>query len=254
MEALVKHMKEFPEILRKIGFISPFSYWDRKAFMNEYEAVLGFIPLKETTLGLSFPELQAHDKREERQFTDFQIKMLKMYLDIYPNDVDALLEVAARYAILLENYPLSEHYRENCEAILEKVLKISPDDPRILTRAYRIYEKIWNFCRGEKRRQLLNKLIELLKKCCELEPASSFPWMELSRIYGICAVVGDREKNFEEAIRCMEEAIKRYGSWLRWQRLGELYLRKGDKGKMLECYSRAFEEYAKHVKEEASKS
>lgn len=248
MGAFVEHMKEFPEILKRIGFITPLSPKDRKAFLSKFGEVFGLKSFEEAALGFARAELEARIKREERQLAECQLKMLKMYLDVYPDDVDALLEAASRYAILLENYPTREDYREDCEAILEKALKVSPNDPKVLGRAYRICEKVLGYSSGEKRRQLLNKSIELLRKLREVDPTSSFPWIQLSRIYGMYTVTDDRERDLEEAIRCMEEAIRRDGSWLRWQYLGELYLRKGDKEKMLECYSKAFDEYFKEAR------
>jgi tetratricopeptide (TPR) repeat protein len=238
-------MREFPEILKKLGSIPPFSPEDRKAFLAEYEKMVGFALPKEPAFGSNYPEFEAQNKREERQLAELQLKMLKMYLEVCPDDVDALVETAARYAILLENYPGQEEYLEECEALLERALELSPDDLRVLARAYRIYEDVWRCSSGEKRRQLLNKLIELLRKRCEINPTDSFPWIQLSRIYEMYIVTEDRGRDLEEAIRCMEEATKRDCSWRCWQKLGELYLRKGDRERMLECYSKAFEKYVK---------
>jgi|YelNatPaOPRAMG01_1025707.scaffolds.fasta_scaffold52831_3 tetratricopeptide (TPR) repeat protein len=72
--------------------------------------------------------------------------------------------------------------------------------------------------------------------------------MRLAEIYENYAVTDSREKDLEEAIRCMEECVKRDGSWSLWKRLGDLYFKKGDREKMLECYSKALEDYAKSMR------
>jgi hypothetical protein len=50
--------------------------------------------------------------------------------------------------------------------------------------------------------------------------------MRLAEIYENYAVTDSREKDLEEAIRCMEECVKRDGSWSLWKRLGDLYFKK----------------------------
>ena len=88
--------------------------------------------------------------------------------------------------------------------------------------------------RKEKRHEFLDKAIQLLKKCCELEPNLPSRWIDLAKAY-------ERKRDFDNAIKCMEEAIKRRETphWSMWEKLGDLYLRKNKKEKARECYIKA---------------
>jgi tetratricopeptide (TPR) repeat protein len=246
MNALKEHLKEFPEILKKIGFLW-ISDESRKIFVNEYEKIFGLIPSEKQPL--SRPELVAQAEREKVQIAKFQIKMLETYLDINPNDADAWLKLADNYATLLQNYPFHEDYIEEIELACEKALKLAPNDPRVVTKAHHVYERILESTWGENKKRVLNKLIELLKKRCELEPEMPYPWRRLAEIYGKYTITDSWERDLEEAIRYMEEYMKTSrGSWSSWKELGDLYFKKGDKEKMIECYSKALEDYIEYSK------
>jgi tetratricopeptide (TPR) repeat protein len=245
MNALKEHLKEFPEILKKVGSIE-LSDDNRKIFIDECEQIFGLIPSGKQTL--SRPELVARVEQEKVQIAKFQIKMLETYLDINPNDADAWLKLAENYVILLQNYPLRDDYVEEIELACEKALKLAPNDRRIAFQVRHIYERILKFTSREKGRYIFNKLIELLKKLCELEPKTLLPRMELAELYGNYKITDNREKDLEEAIRYMEECIKiSGGGWSLWKKLGDLYFKKCDKEKMIECYSKALEEYIESI-------
>jgi tetratricopeptide (TPR) repeat protein len=247
MNALKEHLKEFPEILKKLSFIW-LSEKSRKTFINEYERVLGFMPSEKQTL--SYPELMAQMEQEKAQIASIRIEMLKMYLETNPNDVDAWLKLADNYVILLKNYPLCEDYFEEIDSACENALKFASNDFRVMAEVYEIYYDILKFTWGEKRKYVLNKVIEFLRKFCELNPQMSYSWRKLAEIYGGYTITGNREKDLEEAIRCMEEYIKKSGGgYSSWKELGDLYFRKGDREKMIECYSKALEYYKEFIKE-----
>jgi tetratricopeptide (TPR) repeat protein len=210
LNALKQHLKDFPEALKKLGLM--ISSFEINKLGDELEKWFDFSFLSD-------------------DIKKVQISLLKMYLEDYPNDVEALLKLAWHCVDINEI--------EEAEKACEKAFKIDPNDIYTISRLSHLYEDMSNKTRGDKRLYFLNKTIEILKIYCKLDPDSPSPWRRLAEIYS--------GKNLDEAIKCMEEAIKRDSkpSYYSWKRLGDLYLNKGNKEKAFECYSKALEAKSK---------
>ncbi|MEM2178217.1 MAG: restriction endonuclease [Candidatus Methanomethylicaceae archaeon] len=210
LNSLKKHLKGFPEILKRIG--SMISIYQQEKLRYELEELFDVSLLLNDVRG-------------------FQIGLLKIYLEEYPNDTEALLRLPWHYINIDEI--------EKAEEACEKALKINPNDVYVISRLSHFYEDMANKSTGKKRLYFLNKTIESLKRYCEVDPENPSPWRRLAEIYS--------GKDLNEAIKYMEEAIKRdqKPTWHSWKRLGDLYLNKGIKEKAFECYSKALEAKSK---------
>ena len=160
--------------------------------------------------------------------------MLRIYLEKYPNDVKVLLRVAELFMDLRKVSEIDE----TCT----KILNISSEDITVLRRVARIYKECSRLSPSVKRKTyFLEKTIKVLRKCCNLQPDYHRNWLDLAEAYSrLYAITGERS-NLEEAIKCIEEVVKRHSSWTFLKELGELYLQKGDKEKALECFYKADE-------------
>jgi len=217
VNALKEHMKEFPEILKELGLSS-----HKLELQRRIEELFNFsfiYPWEYTRL---------HWIRF-RRIEHFQISLLRMYLEKCPEDVSAWLELAGLY--------VSAGQLSEAEKTCEKVLKISPENSSIYSRTSTLYSLMAErSLQTDKRPELLKKAIQLQKRSCELESDLSARWMDLARVY-------ERIGDLQRAINSIEEAMKRRGAphWTMWKRLGDLYFRKGEKGKALDCYAKAID-------------
>jgi|GEM_PF-3586433 len=224
INALKEHLKEFPEILKRIGFIRITDEEEMNIFEDEIKKVFGY----------SFIT--------NEDVMDFRINMLKLYLEKCPEDAEAWLQLARYYAVIIKEV-------EEADDACEKALRIASNDLSTIIEAYVVYRELIKITSRERRKYFLEKCINLLGKMCELVPEDPFPWKELAQIYANYLVIDDQEKNLDEAIRCMEEYMKRGGkSWTAWKSLGDMYFMRGDREKMLECYSKALEIFLKTIR------
>jgi len=216
VNALKEHIKDFPVPLKKLGSEEHYKVYLQRS-IEELFNVAFTNPLEYTLFHIL----------RFRRIEHFQISLLKMYLEKHPTDVEAWLNLA-------------DHYREvgslnESKKACEKALEIDPSNPRIVSRvSWRYIRMAERSLRKEKRHEFLDKAIQLMKKCCELEPNLPSRWIDLAKAY-------ERKWDFDNAIKCMEEAIKRRETphWSMWEKLGELYLRKNKKEKARECYIKA---------------
>lgn len=237
INALAKHLNEFPEPLTKLS-------------------------IRSSTLKRIFSELLGINL-SDFIIEMFQIALIKAYLRDHSDDVDMWLRLAGFYESLMHYKTIEElspnpiiirlKAKENASKCYEKALEINPE--RAVGHAAHFYERI-----GE-----IDKAIELYKKYCELRPDYPYPCRALAEIYERMSWrKSDPEEVAEclkEAIRYMEEHLKRVSlegilkpSWQSLQKLGNLYHRlgkyyreKGDEDKASEYLGKALEMFRKSL-------
>jgi len=215
LKALEEHLKEFPEVLKILG--------------------TGEIPTLSSFLAEESENSLLNIFATDYGVKEFQIYLLRTYLQAQPNDAKVWLRLAEHYIDIGEI--------DKAERACEKALEVDSNNIGIITRSCYIYERIIRKTLGERKLHFINKVIELLKRRCELEPDSPRPYRKLADIYSTFSVEKDKRTRIDKAIYYMEEALKRdkNPSWYSWKMLGDLYFEKGDKEKAFECYSKAIE-------------
>jgi len=201
VNALKEHIKDFSVPLKKLGS-ETLRKFELQQEIEELFNVTFVDPLAYTLF---------HSLRF-RRIEHFQISLLKMYLERYPKDVDAWLNLSKLYITIGR--------LSNSEKACKKALEIDPNNPRVLSRASTLYCLMAEgLPQADKRREFLEKAIQLQRKCCELKPNLQVHWRNLAEIY-------ERKRDFDSAIKCMEEAIKRreIPHWSMWEKLGDLYI------------------------------
>jgi len=221
VNALKEHIKDFPVLLRKLG-LETFHKFELQQKIEELFNVAFTSPIEYKFL---------HTLRL-RRIEHFQISLLKMYLEKHPEDVEAWLSLADHYRKVGSPRSLSES-----EKACEKALEIDPNNPAIISRVSKQYIYLAeSSLQKDKREKFFDKAIQLLKKCCELEPNRPIRWIDLAEAY-------ERKGSFDEARKYLEKAIKISETpyWSALKKLGDLHFLKGEKEKALECYAKAID-------------